>query len=203
MSAHELDELTRDALSEVLNLGVGRAAASLSEMLHQEILLTVPEVKLVTREEAAAYLASAGGGLVCAVSQTFDGQLNGTGFMLFPQDDSLALVRAMLDTDLPTMCLTELEREVLVEVGNIILNACFGSISNFLGLEVCSGLPEYRQGAAELLFAGMAAGANLLLVHVSFRAADTNIQGFLSFAMDMQEFEHFAVRLRERFGLGG
>ena len=39
-----LDELELDALSELVNIGVSRAAASLRTMIGQEILLSVPSV---------------------------------------------------------------------------------------------------------------------------------------------------------------
>ena len=48
-----LDELELDALTELVNIGVSRAAASLRDMVGREILLSVPSVAIVTRSEAA------------------------------------------------------------------------------------------------------------------------------------------------------
>ena len=52
----ELSDLELDALTELVNLGVSNAAFSLREMVHEEVVLSVPKVQIVTREDAAANL---------------------------------------------------------------------------------------------------------------------------------------------------
>ena len=49
----ELTEIERDAISEIANMGVSRAAASLRQMVGEQVLLSVPTVRIVSREEAA------------------------------------------------------------------------------------------------------------------------------------------------------
>lgn len=43
-----LTELERDALAELANIGVSRAAASLRKMVGQQVLLSVPSVEVVS-----------------------------------------------------------------------------------------------------------------------------------------------------------
>ena len=52
----DLNELQRDALGEIFNIGVGRAASSLSQIVNDTVLLSAPEVTLVRREEASRVL---------------------------------------------------------------------------------------------------------------------------------------------------
>jgi len=52
----DLDELERDALTELVNIGVSRAAASLRKMVHKEVILSVPSVEIVTRKSAASLI---------------------------------------------------------------------------------------------------------------------------------------------------
>ena len=52
----ELSELHRDALGELFNLGVGRAAHSLSQMVRDEIELSAPFVDLIHAHEVTATL---------------------------------------------------------------------------------------------------------------------------------------------------
>ena len=56
MNEPELNELQRDAITELLNIGVGRAAAALSEMVDQEVGLTVPHLDFVPRSELTSSL---------------------------------------------------------------------------------------------------------------------------------------------------
>ena len=41
-----LDELEQDAITEIANLGVGRAANSLRQMLGEQVLISVPVVRV-------------------------------------------------------------------------------------------------------------------------------------------------------------
>ena len=52
-----LTELERDALAELANIGVSRAAASLRKMVGQQVLLSVPSVEVVSRKTASALIA--------------------------------------------------------------------------------------------------------------------------------------------------
>ena len=51
-----LSELQLDALTELVNLGVSNAALSLREMVREEVVLSVPQVSIITRSEALARL---------------------------------------------------------------------------------------------------------------------------------------------------
>ena len=46
-----------DALSEIFNIGVGKAAAAMGRLLRDEVLLSVPHVSVFTVNEAAQQLA--------------------------------------------------------------------------------------------------------------------------------------------------
>ncbi len=41
----------KDAFAELINVGMGLAASALSSMLGQEILLSVPSVEFISRQE--------------------------------------------------------------------------------------------------------------------------------------------------------
>ena len=55
-----LTELERDALAELSNIAMARAATSLRQMVQTEVLLSVPSVQIVTAEEAAEIVAKPG-----------------------------------------------------------------------------------------------------------------------------------------------
>ena len=50
IEASELSEIERDALAEIANMGVSRAATSLRQMVGEQVLLSVPAVNIVTRQ---------------------------------------------------------------------------------------------------------------------------------------------------------
>ncbi len=143
MSEGLLNHLEEDALIEILNIGMGRAAASLAQMIGEEIKLSIPRFALVDRQGASSLIEDVDPMPVAAVRQRFVGPFRGSALLVYPEEKSLELVRSLLQEDVALDALTELERESLLEVGNIILNACLGSIANMMDFEFTCDLPEY------------------------------------------------------------
>ena len=63
----QLSSSQLDALAEVVNIGVGRAAASLSELLGTRIELSVPQIQIKSKLESTAS--------ELAILQNFDGSV--------------------------------------------------------------------------------------------------------------------------------
>lgn len=142
-----LDEAEADAVAELFNIGMGPPAAALSEMLGQEVHVSVPAVSLTTRPEVAAGLDATlrdGAGL-CAVCEEVRGPFPGEAMVVFEPAGGLALVASLLPG---TDGLDDDARDALTEIGNILLNGCFASLANLIEGEVEGGVPECRIGAA-------------------------------------------------------
>ena len=88
----QLDAEQIDALSEIFNIGVGKAAAAMGALMRDEVLLSVPHVSIFTVSEAAQQLGAAGSTMY-GVRQPFRGALNGDALLIFPGHKSLELVR--------------------------------------------------------------------------------------------------------------
>ncbi len=136
----------RDAFAEFLNMGMGLAAASLSSMLDQEVLLSVPKVELVPRDRVAEKFGERVGDEIVGVRQTFDGSVSGDIALLFAKSGSFALVRELVADDIPLEDLPDIEQEAITEVGNIVLNGCMAAIANSPNLEIPTGLPSFVKG---------------------------------------------------------
>src|SRR5207237_90404 len=119
-----LSEMERDALTELVNIGVSQAAASLRQMVQDEILLSVPAIEIVTHSVAATLITEREGDDLIAVRQNFAGALQGRALLIFPQATSLDLVRAIIGHYLSVEDVAGMEEEALAETGNVILNNC-------------------------------------------------------------------------------
>ena len=142
----QLEELERDALAELANIGVSRAAANLREMVGQQVLLSVPAVAIITRDRAAQIVGDQANGDLVAVQQAFAGDFSGRVLLIFPETNSLELVRAVTGGELPLEDIIDLEQEALAETGNIILNGCLATIANILRRTLRVSLPEIIRG---------------------------------------------------------
>ena len=185
MTFDGLTDLESDAFTEIINIGMGRAAASLGQMVNEEISLSVPKVEVISSINATQQLADISPTNLSGVTQEFSGTLTGKAMLLFPEDQSLNLVRLLLKDTVPLELMSEMEKEALTEVGNIILNACFGTVANSLAFEIDSTIPSFFSGASNALFKDQNKENTVLMLHVDFSMPSKDIQGFVTFLMDM------------------
>ncbi len=197
-----LSEVEKDAFAETFNIGVGRAAASLSEMIGQEVMLNIPEVTIASRSEIIELLTSYNHDTLTCVTENFKGNFEGKALLIFPDSSSLELVRLLLNDDTPLDVLSEMEQEALSEVGNIILTGCLASIADIIQEEIPTELPVYSQNDAEKIFnSKQDEAASYLFLKTMFTVQDREIQGYVTFLMDLDGIKVFKVRIMEAMGL--
>ncbi len=189
-----LTEMQQDALAELFNLGIGHAASLLSEMIQDKVDLTTPKVEIVPIAKASKLLFEANEKEISAVEQSFEGGIDGVAMLVFPHSDSLELVRQILKTNLPAEQLSELESDALIEVGNIILNSCFGCISDALETPFQSSLPTHIQGNAEELFSEVSkisCSEFVLMLYMQFDLPNHQVTGCVNFFMSLSSLVIF------------
>jgi len=201
-----LSDLEKDAFAEILNIGVGHAAASLSQMVSQEIKLSIPVVEIMEREQAVATLAGLENSSITGVKEKFAGSFKGDAFLFFPEESSLELVRLLLGDELPLEVLTEMEQEALTEVGNIILTGCLSTIADVLKEEITNEVPEFSQGEASDLLRSQDFEKNdksvlFLKTKIMFKIKEKDIQGHVTFLMDLDEMDAFRRKVAQIFGM--
>jgi len=181
-----LSELELDALTELVNIGVSRAAASMGAMVGEQVLLSVPSVAIVSRSRAADLIGGTRQDLLVAVRQAFHGDVSGRVLLIFPEKNSLELVRAVAGERLSLEDILELEHEALAEIGNIILNACIATLANLFERSLTMSLPEVVRGDSEGLFdLGVAVADDVVLfVHINFSMKGHQIMGYVAMVMD-------------------
>src|SRR6201996_4339995 len=193
-----LSPLELDALTELANIGVSRAAGSLREMVGEEVLLSVPRIELVGRERAIQILCESEARKLVAVHQTFEGDITGRALLIFPETKSLEIVRAVAGADLSLEDVIDLEQEALAETGNIILNGCLATIANMLERSLKMSLPEVLHGEAAHFFnlpPPPESGDLVLFVYINFAMQERDVRGYIAMLMDMPSLEALKVLL--------
>lgn len=197
-----LSELQADLLKESLNVGVGLAAQALSELASgDEILLSVPEIQMLTIEELAREITASAGESVTAVTERFSGPFNGRAMMLYSQRESLELVKLMLGETIPAEQLSEMEAEALCEVGNIVLNACISSLANVLGEHIESEIPFLETGHIGELLQRPGGGSvskeedRVIYLKMKFSMAANNLSGHIGFFLDLDSISVLIAKL--------
>lgn len=182
-----LTELQHDALVEIFNIGVGHAARAMSEIVNEEVTMSVPSITFVNRADAGQMLGNRDGSRVCGVSQHYEGAFATEAILMFPEDKSLDIVRLMVGESVPLKELTEMEQEAMSEIGNIILNSCVGTLANIFSQELSGSLPAYHVGTSEqiLCASGGPADAVVLMLHIDFILETHQIHGYVAFILDL------------------
>ena len=182
--ALHLDELELDALTELVNLGVSRAALGLRTMAGEEVILTVPAVSTVTPQQAAEMIGGARIGQLVAVEQYFDGEVSGRALLIFPEANSLELVRAVVPEDIPADQLPDIAPEALCETGNVLLQACLGTMANMLQRTLGLSTPQLIRGRANDLFSQRETGT-VLFIYINFSLRGRRVRGYVALLMDL------------------
>lgn len=191
----DLDAETRDSLTEIFNIGVGQAANALSELVQDEVLLTVPQVGLLKRADFIAMAAQRWDGRASIVRQSFDGPFHGDALLIFPEAGSLELVRVLLAESAPLEEMTDLEREALLEVGNVVLNACLSCIADVLEHEIANALPTYLEAEPAKLVSSIVPGDDwsVIYLHIDFTVHSHNLSGTIIFVLDVPAADAFTA----------
>ena len=189
----ELTTAQQDALVELLNIGFGRAAASLSQLTGRRVLLEVPEVSIHPISAVRNVLRSVFTDDVASVHQIFAGPVAGDALLVV--DHSAAAMLKQLLTDEPALPLSidASAREVLTEVGNILLNACLGTFGNLLDVQVTFSVPQLNldslHGVLQSLIVKQEGMRYALLVHAGFKLRDAEVRGYLVIVLSVASLD--------------
>jgi chemotaxis protein CheC len=193
-----LTDLERDALAELSNIAMARAANSLRQMVNYEVRLSVPSVEVLTPETAIQVVAKPDNPSLVAVRQDFSGAFSGRALLIFPEANSLELVRAVVGGQLPLNDIATLEDEALAETGNIILNSWIATIANLLKLGLRMSLPVLVRGDSRRMFESVGIGETLVLfLHIKFEISKKAIQGYVALMMDIPSIDELRSLLAD------
>ncbi len=140
-----------DAIAEIINIGIGRAAGSLSEIVQCHVALSVPSIKIEKLSEFIATNKHFGLERYSSVRLDFTGFTSGTAALVFPADSALNLVSVLTGDEMDTLELDSVRAGTLTEVGNVLLNSVVGTLGNILKSSLGFGLPSYTEDIIEVL----------------------------------------------------
>lgn len=183
-----LAELERDALTEIVNIGVSRAASSLRKMIGDQVFLSVPSIEVVSQKRAARLISEREVSDLVAVRQDFSGPFSGRALLIFPETNSLELVRAVTGGELSAQDVLDMEHEALAETGNVILNSCLATMANMLRRSLTMTIPEVLRGSGASLFEveeDSKTDGLVLFLYIDFAVRSRDIRGYIAMIMDL------------------
>jgi chemotaxis protein CheC len=189
----ELSKQQKDALTELINIAFSRTAASLSELTGHRVLLDVPNVDIFPIEQLGTELAEFLPAEVATVHQVFTGPVTGDALLLLNYDGAITLTDLLTDERAKSDLLNTSAREVLTEVGNILLNSCLGMFGNLLQVHVTFSVPRLHLETLDALLRSLVIASEglryAMVVYTAFRLRDSAVSGYLVIALNVASLD--------------
>jgi chemotaxis protein CheC len=196
----------KDTLVELINIAFGRAAASLSTLTGQRVILDVPRVVIRPIEELGEALGELTRGDVATVHQMFSGPVAGDALLLLQYDQAVSLCDLLLEERPALPKLDASDREVLTEVGNILLSACLGTFGNLLRVHISFSVPRLNlEELNEMLNTLVIDTQELryaLIIYTDFRLRREAVGGYLVIVLGVASLQRL-VESAEGMGVQG
>ena len=179
-----IETVDRDALTELFNVGLHKAAASLSELTGDRITVEPTRLWLCPMDEMEERLLRLCDGELATVHQIFSGAVSGDAVLLIEYDKAAALSRLMTaDGVAYNGRLDESAREVLAEIGNIVLSACLSAFGDMLRVSVGFSVPRIRVESVKGILRSLVVESEELqyamIAATRFQLANTEVDGYL------------------------
>ncbi len=190
----ELTDRQRDAIAELINIAFARTGAALSELTGHRVMLNAPEVSVHPTAELPAALAKFIPGEVASIHQVFGGPVAGDALLLLNHDGAVHLTDLLTDGSAPPSGrLDESAREVLTEVGNILLNSCLGMFGNLLDVRVSFSVPRLHLDTLDDLLGSLIKSSKgpqyALVISTAFHVRDSSVKGFLVMVLSVASLD--------------
>ncbi len=186
-----------DLLQELINIGVGRAADALSQLVESRIQLCVPEIKMLGSREAQEIFDARAISEETMVTQSFSGSVDGRLGMLLDKKSAILLTSILGDEGVSGDEISLEQEGILLEVGNIVLNGVMGSISNAIEDQLDYSIPEIaRSNSIKLLLANnLLDKPTVLLADVRLHVENSAIEGSIIVVFDVDAISNALNRI--------
>lgn len=138
----DLDEIAKDALREIGNIGTGHAMTSLSAMTGQQIDIDIPVIKIVSYKDAPSLL----GGpeeIQLGILLEAKGGLSGVFMFLLNEDFTKLMLKDLLGYDVSSVrILDELCESAICETGNIMCCSYINALTMLLDKDIQVSIPS-------------------------------------------------------------
>lgn len=148
----KLNDLQKDALKEVGNIGAGHAATALSQLLNTKINLREPRVDVVKCGDLAARVGTENR-IVAALHMHVRGAAPGQIVVLFDRAQALDFVSTFLRRVIGEIHIFDsIADSTLKEIGNVIAGSYLAAIGELTGHKIRPSAPALTYGTTQAAF---------------------------------------------------
>lgn len=198
----ELNHIEADVAKEIINIGLGKAADSLSFFSQQKVIIRSSELILKNTNEAKN-LTKKEGDNIHVLTTDIVGDLKGVCFLIFNEKE----VNKLLKISLPASILEDEEQKlvmsdaILKEADNIISASVITQFSNLLKFNIHGGIPELDIMAEDKVMAFLLSRATdskyFLQISAQFHTEEVDFSPEFVWFLDTQFIEGIKKFVKE------
>ena len=198
--------LELDILKEMFNVSVGRASSLLSEIIDRRIILNVPDVKLLdikTDEfNLEECLPEKSDGIFMISSICFEHELQGKASLIFSAKKIRKFIDLCIKNDETEECyeldFSDIDFDVVKEMGNIVLNSVVGEVGNLLNLKLNYTLPQVQiYNGADFYEEVDSHYSHILILNITFLIEGTRIEGAILVHLTLNSFNDIIEKIKK------
>lgn len=134
----EFSTVQLDALKEVINIGGGNAATSLSQLINKPVHMTVPIIEVMAYEDMFEQVMSEDTMIDAVLTKMF-GQAEGVFLLVGLEEDMKHLASIMLPENSETN--PEMLDSAMKELANILVNSFLNAVTKLLDINLLTSIP--------------------------------------------------------------
>jgi len=185
---------------------MGQVGRALSEITGKEVQLNLPVLRFIPQSDIAKEFGfSLDANDLDVIVESFAGDISGKALLFFPPNIAQKLLEITLATKSEYDYRDPLHQDAMKELGQIVINACFNSISNILKCGADADLPYLLHGdyseIFQLVYGDAPPGNALMLLKMKFAIDnEKDLEGDLTFLMNLRSMLHFKKKVQDLLG---
>ena len=198
-----MNMIDTDALTELFNIGLHRAAAALSDLTHQRVQVDLPRLWVCPVTDLKPTLATLVTGELATVHQIFGGAVGGDAILLLEYENAALLAKVMTEGQVASGGQIDTSaREVLSEIGNIVLGACLSAFGNILKVAVSFSVPRIHIDSLDGLLRSLIVETDevqyALVATTRFKLSQQEVGGYLMVVIGLTSLQRINSVLEEQ-----
>lgn len=192
------NNLVYDILKEIFNISAGKAASMLSEITNKRILFNVPDIKILNLEnknvEISEYFTAIPEGALMVSSINFGNKVTGEANLIFPANKMRRFLNICMGEEIinieEDMDFTDMDFDIIREVGNIILNSIIGEMGNLSNISLQCTLPKVEVFDKREFIKDIKNKINsyIFILYITFIINNTKIEGAVTIDFMLNSF---------------
>jgi len=177
----QLSSAQIDILKEIGNICVGNSTGILTQLIGGVVDVYLPALDILSIDELPKYIKEKGK-MVYGVNAQITTHIQGTIFLLFPEQDSLKIIHKFLqgmDTD--GVSTIQFGISIIKEVGGISIFSYLNTLSSLVKKLIMSSVPSFLSGSVDellqMILREYEHWGNVCIVHNAFKETHANIEG--------------------------